>query len=185
MSSEISVYVSQWHLPPRNLVDEVYVSQTKFVFLGIGMEKAAHPLVRVDWSWEEKGFCFGKAGADEQENTLLSIYYQASFSLEQGFSVFNLWWFTFAKCLFFSFHFVAPNWKEKFIPWFIWKGASEERWCVDDHPSLPFWGVGAFVHIAVLVLWGNCHRIRKTDTNYLPWCIFFSCKFSLLETWYI
>ena len=89
-----------------------------------------------------KGLCFGEASTDEREDTSLSIYYQAILSSWRKALAFLICNDSHLRSISFS-HFVTPTWKEMFIRWLICKGASEERWCVDEDPPLLFFRVGA------------------------------------------
>lgn len=125
-SQKYQVYVLHWHLSPSNLIDGVHISQTKLIsprsfslrcgpLTGRQGGGSVHPLLRSRFGLRRsKGLCFGKASTDEQQETSLSIYYQAILSSWRKALAFLIYNDSHLRSISFS-HFVTPTWKETFV----------------------------------------------------------------------
>lgn len=85
------------------------------------------------------------------------------FLLEEGFNIFNLWWFTLGKYLFFSFCYSHLK-GNVFLGVHLQRSKRREvmwKW----RPSLAFFGVGACDTQLFPSCGGSRHRIRNTHTN--------------------
>lgn len=148
--------------------------------LGLRME-TAHCLMKSRSHLGRKSLCFGRVGTDEQEDTSLSIYYQAILSPSRKAVAFVIYDDSHLGSISFS-HFVPPTWKEMFIQWLICKGASEERWCVDQTLPCFFSGWVPVTHSWSSVVGRTPQNLRKICKSALS---FDANWFSLLETWCI
>lgn len=166
----------------------VHISQTKLIsprslsrrcgpLTGRQGGGSVHPLLRSRFGLRRsKGLCFGKASTDEQQETSLSIYYQAilsSWRKALALLIYNDSHLRSISCS----HLVTPTWKETCVHLVAHLQRSEWREVMCRwRPSLAVSQGRCLWHTPVPVLWGSCHRIRETLTQmYLPLRMFFSC----------
>lgn len=120
-SQKHQVYVLHWHLLPRSLIDAVDISQTRLISpssfslrhgpaLESRMETLFIPWQGLGLIWgERRVFALGKLAQMSRRTRHCQLLSSYSFSLEEGCSVFNLWWFTLGKHVFFSFCYTPPG----------------------------------------------------------------------------
>lgn len=99
-----------------------------------------HGIIHRSGPGRKKSLGFGKVGTDEQEDTALSIYYEAVLSSSRKALAFVIYEDSHLGSIS-LFHCIAPTWK--CIPRLICKEAGYGRGCIDADTPLLFFRVGA------------------------------------------